>query len=700
MFENHFGLRENPFVSGHQSRFVYPSPEHQEALAHLRYGIANREPFVLITGEVGTGKTTAIYEELAELGHQAAVALITNSALTRSELLEEICLRFGFAVASPLTKPQAMAQLERHVLALRARGQRAILLLDEAQNLDRELLEEIRLLSNLETQGEKLIQIFLVGQPELEDKLGRPELRQLRQRIAVHYRLRPLSADDTARYIHHRVTVSGGYAPKIFPPETCAEVYRLSHGIPREINQLCSQAMIDAFVEDAPCVRPEHVRSAAGAIRFESVMPGAAQGTATAETPASAPVAAPSAATAPTPAPTPAPAPPPLAEATRPATAPPVAAAPPPPSAPAPSAASAPPPAPPCTPAPVTPEPGIPQSEESPPSAEEEAEWESWVASLVKAHERKDAGGATAPAPSPHAEEAERSEPGAGATAPPAPVSPRHHPGAGATAPPATAAPGPTAAAVRESAGAPSEPAEAAAPEPASAAAPEPVSAPAPEPLGAPDRAVVPASTLPPRLREKLAWEDEPQQEGVTSAAPRWFAAAAVIAVLAVGALLLQRFGPWSQRRTPARPATTAASAAPTHQVAQPAVATVPTVAATRESAAVVPSPVPVTTETSVPRAPEGEAPKPVAAVPVRLFALSVGTYLDERRAEAERVRLAGVTQLPGRLLTVHQDSVAMYAVVMGAFPSRDAAERTASDLIGRGLVDEARVVPRRRQKP
>src|SRR5512143_1697511 len=145
MFENHFGLRENPFVAGHQHRFVYPSPEHLEALAHLRYGIENREPFVLITGEVGTGKTTALYDVLGEWQTRVVVALITNSALTRDELLEEISLRFGVPALPGMSKPQILVQLERHLLAVRARGERAILILDEAQNLSRDLLEEIRL---------------------------------------------------------------------------------------------------------------------------------------------------------------------------------------------------------------------------------------------------------------------------------------------------------------------------------------------------------------------------------------------------------------------------------------------------------------------------------------------------------------------------------------------------------------------------
>ena len=275
MYEPHFGLRENPFPGGHQLRFLYPSREHQEARAHLRYGIENREPFVLITGEVGTGKTTALYDALAEWGAQVSVALITNSALTRQELLEEICLRFGVALPNDSSKPKMLALLERHLTTVRSRGEYAVLLLDEAQNLEPGLLEEIRLLSNLETPtGEKLVQIFLVGQPELEAKLARPDLRQLRQRITVHYRLNPLSPDETAGYIHHRISVAGGNAWSTFPPDACGEVYRLTHGIPREINTVASHALLAAYAEGVTTVRPEHVRSAAHENEFRSVLGG------------------------------------------------------------------------------------------------------------------------------------------------------------------------------------------------------------------------------------------------------------------------------------------------------------------------------------------------------------------------------------------------------------------------------------------
>ena len=245
MFEHHFGLRENPFPAGHQLKFVYPSREHQEARAHLRYGIENREPFLLITGEVGTGKTTSLYDALNEWGDRVAVALITNSSLTRQEMLEEICLRFGLTSQPGISKPALLVMLEKHLISVRARGEHAVLMMDEAQNLSMDLLEEIRLLSNLEHRGEKLLQIFLVGQPELEAHLARHELRQLRQRITVHYRLNPLSADETLGYIHHHVNVAGGSGALVFPSETCREIYRLTHGIPREINTLASSALIE-----------------------------------------------------------------------------------------------------------------------------------------------------------------------------------------------------------------------------------------------------------------------------------------------------------------------------------------------------------------------------------------------------------------------------------------------------------------------
>jgi len=276
MFEHHFGLRENPFPAGHQLKFVYPSREHQEARAHLRYGIENREPFLLITGEVGTGKTTSLYDALNEWGDRVAVALITNSSLTRQEMLEEICLRFGLPVQPNTSKPALMVALEKHLIGVRGRGEHAVLMMDEAQNLSMDLLEEIRLLSNLEHRGDKLLQIFLVGQPELEAHLARHELRQLRQRITVHYRLNPLSSDETLGYIHHHINVAGGNGVSVFPTDTCREIFRLTHGIPREINTIASSALIAAYADGSPNVSPEHVIAVAQEGDFRSVLTGPA----------------------------------------------------------------------------------------------------------------------------------------------------------------------------------------------------------------------------------------------------------------------------------------------------------------------------------------------------------------------------------------------------------------------------------------
>jgi hypothetical protein len=216
-------------------------------------------------------------------------------------------------VAPGTSKPALMVALEKHLIAVRARGEHAVLMMDEAQNLSMDLLEEIRLLSNLENRGDKLLQIFLVGQPELEAHLARHELRQLRQRITVHYRLNPLSSDETLGYIHHHINVAGGSGAIVFPTDTCREIYRLTHGIPREINTLASSALIAAYADNASSVSAEHVAAVAREGDFKSVLAG------TATRPAEpAPVARPVVAAPAPPTPVAAPAPPPAAPAPRP----------------------------------------------------------------------------------------------------------------------------------------------------------------------------------------------------------------------------------------------------------------------------------------------------------------------------------------------------------------------------------------------
>src|SRR5690349_5651700 len=294
MFEPHFGLRENPFSTGHDARFLYPSPEHLEAVAHFRYGIQNREAFVLVTGEVGTGKTTAIYDLVSRLPQQSHVALINNSALTRLELLEEIARRFGVEPPAMPSKPALLSALELRLSAHAGHGEPCILIVDEAQNLSNDLLEEIRLLSNLEDRGGHLLHICLVGQPELEDKLARPELRQLRQRISVKYRLNPLDAEECTRYIQHRLRVAGGDAERIFPADAALAVHRLTHGIPREINIVASQAMVNAYVDGQGAVAPAHVRAVSDDFAFQSVLgPGQRREPAPPATPPAPPVAPP-----------------------------------------------------------------------------------------------------------------------------------------------------------------------------------------------------------------------------------------------------------------------------------------------------------------------------------------------------------------------------------------------------------------------
>ena len=273
MYEQFFGLSENPFSLTPDPRFIFPSHSHDEALAHLRYWLEHREGFAMITGEVGTGKTTALFRLIDGLSREYEIAFITNSTLAPAELLEEVCRKFGVDVEPGLSKPALLQKIENFVRRQAERGSGSLLIIDEAQNFDHLLLEEVRLLSNIARPGgPPLLQIALVGQPELERKLGLPELRQLKQRIGVQYKIEPLTEEETLRYIHHRVSVAGGFPRVLFPPETVSALHQQTHGLPREINQVASQAMLGAYVEDSTAVRPEHVFGAIEEMGFESVL--------------------------------------------------------------------------------------------------------------------------------------------------------------------------------------------------------------------------------------------------------------------------------------------------------------------------------------------------------------------------------------------------------------------------------------------
>ena len=250
MYKRFFGLKENPFNVNPDPRFLFETRETQEALACLTYGIQRRRGFILISGEVGTGKTTLLNKLLEQLrGERVKTAFIFNPRLSVEQFLHFMMADFGIACESP-TKSQILIQLNQWLLERFRTGETAVLIVDEAQNLSLEVLEEIRLLTNLETSTEKLLQIVLSGQPELDLLLKKPALRQLRQRITLRCRTGPLTPEDTRGYILERLRIAGARGDLIFSQEAIEGVVRYSAGIPRVINLLCEHALITSFAED------------------------------------------------------------------------------------------------------------------------------------------------------------------------------------------------------------------------------------------------------------------------------------------------------------------------------------------------------------------------------------------------------------------------------------------------------------------
>ena len=262
MYQSFYGFREMPFNITPDPRFLYLSPTHQEALQHLRYGVTERKGFIALIGEVGCGKTTLCRRFLNELDSaRFDTALILNPRVTETQILKAILTELG---ETKLARSQVdlVAQMNRVLLERIARGRDIVLIIDEAQNLKTEVLEQIRLLSNLETDKQKLLQIVLMGQPELKAVLARNELRQLRQRILVHYELRPLSVNDVQHYIQHRLTLAGGTGRPSFTRWALRAVRRSSGGIPRIVNSLCDKALLSAFTRDSDQVDYWDVRRA------------------------------------------------------------------------------------------------------------------------------------------------------------------------------------------------------------------------------------------------------------------------------------------------------------------------------------------------------------------------------------------------------------------------------------------------------
>jgi general secretion pathway protein A len=263
MYKEFYGLRANPFNVNPDPRYLFLTRHTEEALACLTYGIQSRKGFVLLTGEVGTGKTTLINKLLEWLRlQQVATAFIFNSRLNVPQFLDYMMADFGVPCDSK-AKSQILLRLYNWLLDRYRAGETAVLIVDEAQNLSDEVLEEIRMLTNLETFTEKLLQIVLVGQPELEQKLKQPQLRQLRQRLTLRAKTHALTLDETKAYVQQRLRIAGSNGQQIFEPEAVAAIHRYASGIPRVINLLCEHCLVSSFVDQQKVVGPAVVEGVA-----------------------------------------------------------------------------------------------------------------------------------------------------------------------------------------------------------------------------------------------------------------------------------------------------------------------------------------------------------------------------------------------------------------------------------------------------
>ena len=270
MYEQFYGLTDKPFSLTPNPRFVFYSQQYREAEGQLLYGINNREGFMLVTGQPGTGKTTLCRDLIEKLDREKSQsALIFNPFLNGVEMLAALLTEFGVSVPPGGTRKELLDRLNQFLLAQLALGKSCVAIFDEAQHLSAEFLEQIRVLSNLETDQEKLIQIVLVGQPELLDKIRTPQMAQLDQRVSIRCTLTDLDEQETDRYIHHRLNVAGARGQIRFTPKAVSEIYRASHGVPRLINLICDRALLAGYAAQTRDIQPEHVRKAVAALRGE-----------------------------------------------------------------------------------------------------------------------------------------------------------------------------------------------------------------------------------------------------------------------------------------------------------------------------------------------------------------------------------------------------------------------------------------------
>ncbi len=272
MYKAFYNLKRNPFEIIPDPSFLFVTPAHNEAMAALYHGVRAHKGFVVLTGEVGTGKTLLLrcLLEVFKKSNDIAYAYVFNGRLSPCEFLQYIATDFGLSVSGK-NKGEILLEFSNYVVGRGTNHLTTVLIVDEAHHLSEDILEEIRLLTNLETSYGKLLQILLVGQPELDDKLDSPELRQLKQRVAHRARLAPLDASETRGYIEKRLEIAGAApnGPFLFPEDTIARVFQHSHGIPRLINTICENALITAYARRLRSVTPEIIDSTAADLRLD-----------------------------------------------------------------------------------------------------------------------------------------------------------------------------------------------------------------------------------------------------------------------------------------------------------------------------------------------------------------------------------------------------------------------------------------------
>jgi general secretion pathway protein A len=272
MYTQYFSLKQAPFSIAPDPRYLFMSERHREALAHLLYGVGSGGGFVLLTGEIGAGKTTVCRCFIEQVPADCALGYIFNPKLNALELLQSVCDEFHLDAPHSDSIKHYVDTINDYLLASHAQGKHNVLVIDEAQNLSAEVLEQLRLLTNLETNERKLLQVILIGQPELRTMLARPELEQLAQRVIARYHLGPLSAPETASYIAHRMAVAGASSTP-FPRRLLARVHALTRGVPRRINLLCDRALLGAYVENEREVTPRILARAAAEVFSDSASP-------------------------------------------------------------------------------------------------------------------------------------------------------------------------------------------------------------------------------------------------------------------------------------------------------------------------------------------------------------------------------------------------------------------------------------------